>query len=54
MGMEHVEYIRRWFHNILSRGPDAAPATQLYGRRSGHILRRHYLLVFKDIKYFGC
>lgn len=54
MGLEHVEHLRRRFHNILPRWADAASATQLYGRRPGDILCRHYLLVLKDIEYFGC
>lgn len=53
MGVESMEHVRRGFHNILPSGSDPEAQGGLHGRRQGHLLRRYYILVLKDIKYIG-
>lgn len=54
MGVEYVEHVRRGFHHILPSGPDPQAALRVHGRGPGHLLRRYYILVLKDIEYIGC
>lgn len=54
MGVESMEHVRRRFYHILSGGPDPEAAIRVHGRGQGHLLRRYYLLVLKDIEYIGC
>lgn len=49
-----MEHVRRRVHYILPRGADAAAAAVHHGCRAGHLLRRHHLLVLKDIEHIGC